>query len=82
MSVYDREVRRAVSRVASASRKTHYSKPIQHEAGRLEEARQDLLAARLAKAIDEALNPPAPFVPLTTDRRAVLVDMLTGEGVL
>jgi hypothetical protein len=57
-------VRRAVSKIAAASRKTHKGTEVHVQPGLLEEARAELVAARLEKAIEEALNPPEPYEPL------------------
>jgi hypothetical protein len=64
-------VRAATSRVAALQRHDRPEKP---EA--LAEARNDLLAARLERAIFEALNPPVPYAPLSNPERVRLMRLL------
>jgi hypothetical protein len=71
------KVRSATARLATLQRPDRETDP-----ERLEEARQELIAARLERAIFEALNPEPPYSPLTADRRGRLADMLTGTNLL
>jgi hypothetical protein len=68
----DDKVRAAAARLATLSRPDRATKP-----ETLADARDDLLAARLERAIFEALNPEAPYTPLTPRQRRRLAKMLT-----
>lgn len=66
-------VQHAVAKLAVASRTSYRGGGDQV---RLSEARNDLLAARLERDINAALNPEPPYVPLSDDERERLSSIL------
>jgi len=66
-------VRTATARIATLQRK---DRPEDPEA--LADARDQLLAAKLERAIFEALHPEPPYEPLSDKRRKPLIKALRG----
>lgn len=72
-------VQKATARVAAASRRRHLGTPVSVPDGVLETARNDLLAAKLERAVEAAINPPKPYEPLRPkDRKRLAAKLRAG----
>lgn len=71
-------VRQANARLAAASRTRFPDGTRKVDAHKVEQARDEMLAARLEEAIDEALHPATPYKPLSSEQRARLAALLRG----
>lgn len=67
----DDRVRAATARVATLQRPDRDTDP-----ERLADARDELVAARLDRAVREALNPEPPYAPLSAKRRKAIAKKL------
>jgi len=68
----DNAVQAAVGRLAAAQKH-------KHSAEKVAKARDDLLAAKTERCIQEALRPAKPYAPLSLGERTRLAQLLLGD---